>query len=50
MTGAAIDTIVTQETDTTPPNSRNNEDDATELRIQVAVSLCLLIGVIQVSW
>ena len=54
MAGDAIESIVAQETDETSNEggitaTDNAIDDNTELRIQVAISLCLLVGIIQVS-
>ena len=54
MAGDAIESIVAQEADETSNEggrtaTDNAIDDNTELRIQVAISLCLLVGIIQVS-
>ena len=48
MTGDAIDSIVSVEL--TNRDGRANFDEETELRIQVAISLCLLVGIIQVPY
>ena len=51
MTGDAIETIVRKQAEnkpTLPPGDTNGNDDGTELRVQVAVTLTLIVGMIQV--
>ena len=51
MTGDAIETIVRKQAEnkpTVPSGYTNGNDDETELRVQVAVTLALIVGIIQV--
>ena len=51
MTGDAIDSIVDgEETGITPTSSPEGvgQEDDTAIRVQVAIALCLLVGIIQV--
>ena len=51
MVGVAVDNIVAKTSDTIPtPNPWTEEAlDETQLRIDIAISLCLLVGIIQVK-
>ena len=47
MTGDAIDSVLAGEDDN--PGTEADFDDETKERIEIAISLCLLVGIIQVG-
>ena len=52
MVGVAVDNIVAKTSGTYPTTSPGSEEaeDETQLRIDIAISLCLLVGIIQVNF